>query len=188
MYASVKRVVDIAVSFGLLFLLLPLLVLIAVVILLTSGWPVFFRQERVGRLAAPFRIVKFRTMFHRPDQAGAWFTSPGDSRVTGIGRVLRRSSLDELPQLWNVLTGDMSLIGPRPDVFAQRDLYSENEWQQRTIVRPGITGLAQARNRSMASTEERKAADLEYVDRMSLRTDIEIVFLTLKQVIRQGGY
>ncbi len=188
MYSFAKRLLDIAISGAALIVLFPLLVAIAVVILVESGSPVLFKQERVGRHGATFKIFKFRSM--RKSLAGEennWFTKVGDSRITRCGKWLRKSSLDELPQLWNVFVGDMSLIGPRPDVPQQRDIYTDDEWLLRTSIRPGITGLAQASGRSTASVEERKSADLRYVNEHSYGMDMRIVAMTVKQVFLRGG-
>jgi len=179
---------DVIVSLVLLVLLLPLLAVIALAIRMDSRGPAFFRQERVGRGARPFQMYKFRSMVTDADQTGPYFTAQDDPRITRIGALLRKTSLDELPQLINVLTGDMSLVGPRPDVFAQRENYTEGEWCKRTRVRPGITGLAQATARNLATPEQRTALDLEYVDRQSLWFDLKILWLTVKQVMMKGSH
>lgn len=118
---------------------------------------------------------------------GGYATESGDSRITGFGRFLRRSSLDELPQLLNVLAGDMSLVGPRPDVFEQESFYNSEEWVKRHLVRPGITGLAQATLRSQASVLERKFADIYYVENQSFWFDVLILFKTIRQILGTGG-
>ena len=134
-------------------------------------------------------MIKFRTM--RPDAekyTGAVLASEDDPRVTRVGRFLRKTRLDELPQLWNVLKGDMSLVGPRPDVPAQRTGYREPDWIERHRVRPGITGLAQATLRSSATPAERLELDLRYVREQSLWLDIRIVFATIRQLVRSGSH
>jgi lipopolysaccharide/colanic/teichoic acid biosynthesis glycosyltransferase len=140
-----KRALDIAASAAALLLLSPLLVLLALAVWFDSRGPVFFRQERVGRGFRKFRICKFRSMLHASE--GPPVTASGDARVTRVGRILRAAKLDELPQLWNVLKGDMSLVGPRPEILEYVDLYRE---RYRTIlgVRPGITDLASIRFRN----------------------------------------
>jgi len=182
-----KRVFDIAVSLLLLVILSPILLLVALLIRAHDGGPVFYRQQRTGLHGRTFSILKFRSMVLNADKIGGYSTATGDPRITGLGRVLRRTSLDELPQLINVLRGDMSLVGPRPDVPAQSALYSPDEFTKRNSVRPGITGLAQASLRSAATSEERKRLDLEYVDRAGLVFDVKIMLLTAKQVIFKGG-
>jgi len=179
-----KRLIDVLVAGGALLLLaLPLLV-VAVLVATTSRGGVFFRHERVGRGLQPFRMWKFRSMVADAPSRGGWSTTPGDPRITRIGRLLRRTSLDELPQLINVLIGDMSLIGPRPDVPQQREVYTAAEWQERHRVRPGITGLAQATHRSRSTIDERKALDLDYVRRHGLWLDCKILVMTVRQVFR----
>lgn len=182
-----KRVLDVIVSISVLATLLPLLIVIYLVVVLSSGSPALFRQIRVGQNCQPFTIYKFRTMVLDAEILGTYMSAPGDARVTRVGRALRRTSLDELPQLFNVLKGDMSLVGPRPDVPAQRNLYTVEEWRRRHIVRPGITGLAQAELRSAATPEQRKALDLEYTKSPSVTKDIHILFRTAIQVIFRGG-
>lgn len=132
-------------------------------------------------------MYKFRSMRVDADRIGGYSTATNDPRITGIGRFIRRTSLDELPQLLNVIKGDMSLVGPRPDVPKQRFLYSDEEWLMRHQVRPGVTGLAQATLRSTGTEDERKALDLEYVQRRSLRLDLWILVLTARQVVFVGG-
>jgi lipopolysaccharide/colanic/teichoic acid biosynthesis glycosyltransferase len=183
-----KRVWDVAVAFAALALLWPLLVVIALAVRLDSAGPVFYRQERVGRGGRRFAILKFRSMVVHADQIGPYHTARGDARITRVGGFLRKTSLDELPQLLNVLRGDMSLVGPRPDVPAQEILYAPADWAKRCSVRPGLTGLAQATLRSAATPEERRRLDLEYVDRASLGFDLKILFLTVRQVLGRGSF
>ena len=121
------------------------------------------------------------------EKQGSYFTQDNDSRITFLGKFLRKTSLDELPQLFNVIKGDMSLVGPRPDVSQQQKLYSKKEWRTRCSVRPGITGLAQATLRSQATVQERKAMDLQYVKKKSFFLDLKIIMMTLQQVILKGG-
>jgi lipopolysaccharide/colanic/teichoic acid biosynthesis glycosyltransferase len=182
-----KRAFDIAVSAVALVIVSPILLVVAVQIRRHDGGPVFYRQQRTGLHGRTFGILKFRSMVLNADKIGGYSTADGDPRITRVGRVLRRTSLDELPQLINVLRGDMSLVGPRPDVPAQSSLYTPAEFARRNSVRPGITGLAQAKLRSQATSDERKKLDLEYVDRAGLLFDIKIMLLTVKQVIFKGG-
>ena len=183
-----KRIFDFTSSLVLLILISPFIILISLAILLESKGGVFFRQERVGRSAQPFQMYKFRSMVAGADQKGPYFTAKGDPRITRVGAFLRKTSLDELPQLLNVLKGDMSLVGPRPDVFAQRPNYSDEQWDKRTRVRPGITGLAQATTRNTGGPGQRTALDLEYVDNASFWLDLKILLLTVQQVLFKGSH
>jgi lipopolysaccharide/colanic/teichoic acid biosynthesis glycosyltransferase len=174
-----KRVIDVLVSLVLLFLLSPLLAAAALAVALESAGPVLFRQTRLGRGGCEFAMYKFRSMVANAATIGPYHTSSGDPRITRVGRLLRRTSIDELPQLLNVLVGDMSLVGPRPDVPAQRALYSDADWALRCSVRPGITGLAQAMLRSQATPEQRLALDLRYAREQSFWLDAKIIAWTL---------
>jgi lipopolysaccharide/colanic/teichoic acid biosynthesis glycosyltransferase len=182
-----KRGLDIAVSLLALLALAPLLLASALAVALDSGRPVLFRQTRVGLHGRPFGMFKFRSMVKDADRTGPYFTRAHDSRITRVGRWLRRTSLDELPQLFNVLTGDMSLVGPRPDLPAQRSRYTEADWAQRCSVRPGITGLAQALYRSDCTEAQRLAADLRYVREHSLWLDLKIGWWTLRRLGGRGA-
>jgi lipopolysaccharide/colanic/teichoic acid biosynthesis glycosyltransferase len=179
-----KRLLDVVLALGALLVLSPVLLLAAAAVLLESGLPVLFRQERVGLGGKTFGMYKFRSMVRDAAQLGPYYTTDSDPRITRVGRILRRTSADELPQLLNVLLGDMSLVGPRPDLPQQRVLYTDQQWDLRCSVRPGITGLAQARLRSEASQEQRLSLDLQYVRECSLALDIRILLLTLR---RLGG-
>jgi lipopolysaccharide/colanic/teichoic acid biosynthesis glycosyltransferase len=182
-----KRLFDITLSGLALLCLSPVLVLVAVAVYVYDRGPIFYKQERVGRNGIHFSMYKFRSMRIDADRIGGYSTAHNDPRITRVGRFIRRTSLDELPQLCNVLLGDMSLVGPRPDVPKQRVLYSDQEWMERHTVRPGVTGLAQATLRSSGTEDERKALDLEYVRRRSLRFDCWIVLLTVRQILFVGG-
>jgi undecaprenyl phosphate N,N'-diacetylbacillosamine 1-phosphate transferase len=183
---TIKRAFDFAVSLVALVLLSPVLALIAIAIRLDSHGAVVFTHERLGRGGKPFTLYKFRTMVEdAPDLRngdGSTFNSPDDARVTRVGRILRRTSLDELPQFFNVLTGRMSLVGPRPDQVDQARFYSQAEWL-RTAVKPGITGLAQINGRNAITWAARKQFDLEYVARQSLGLDFKILWQTIPCVI-----
>lgn len=182
-----RPLLESSVAVLMLVLLSPLLLVVAVMIAVTSGWPVLFSQARVGLHGRDFRLFKFRSMVIYDQKTGDWSTSTNDSRITPIGKILRASSLDELPQLWNIAIGDMSFIGPRPDVPQQRSLYTNEEWRTRHSVRPGITGLAQATLRSDATPEQRKALDLQYVKENSVGLNVSIVFKTIQQVVLRRG-
>ncbi|MGZ5179946.1 MAG: sugar transferase [Ramlibacter sp.] len=182
-----KRLLDIVASLLALLLLSPVLVLAAGAVALESGFPVLFRQQRVGQGGRLFQMFKFRSMVKDAASIGPYFTSGDDPRITRVGRFLRRSSIDELPQLLNVLRGDMSLVGPRPDVPAQQALYRPEDWAVRCSVRPGITGLAQATLRSQATPEQRLAADLDYARRPGLWRDLRIIAMTFGRLTGKGS-
>ncbi len=183
----IKRAFDIVVSLAALLVLSPLLAATALAVILESGRPVLFRQVRVGQGGREFGMYKFRSMVKNAAAIGPYHTSADDPRITRVGRFIRRTSLDELPQLLNVLLGDMSLVGPRPDVPAQRALYAAADWEARCSVRPGITGLAQARLRSAATESQRLALDLQYVREHGLWLDLRIVVWTLGRLTGRGS-
>ncbi len=180
----VKRLLDLAVSALLLVLLSPVFLMLAVLIRLSMGSPVLFRQVRPGFHARPFPVVKFRTMNDARDAGGELL---GDrERLTSLGRFMRRFSLDELPQLWNVLRGEMSLVGPRPLLMEYLDRYTP-EQARRHQVRPGITGWAQVQGRQDLPFSRRLELDVWYVDYRSLWLDLKILFLTLGRTLRSTG-
>ena len=185
-HTAAKRAIDIVVSSIFLGLFSPLMALVAIAIYLDSSGSVLFRQERLARGAVAFTLYKFRTMIvDAPDirnDDGSTFNSPADARVTRVGRFLRRTSLDELPQLINVLTGQMSLVGPRPDQVDQARFYSDAEWG-RSVVKPGITGLAQINGRNAIPWAERTQIDLDYVGHQSLFLDLRILWQTIPYVL-----
>lgn len=179
-----KRLIDItAALLGLLILALPLLVLIWLV-QIKIGAPVFFRQTRPGLHGQPFDMVKFRTMTDTRDAAGNLL--PDAERLTRFGQFLRSTSLDELPELFNVLKGDMSLVGPRPLLMEYLPLYSDTQ-RRRHEVRPGITGWAQVNGRNAVGWEERFRLDVWYVDNQSLWLDLRILWMTVKKVLVREG-
>lgn len=182
-----KRLFDIVLALVVFVAVLPVMAIVALLIKFESKGPAIFKQERVGRYGHSFHIYKFRSMVVDAASQGPHFTSSDDPRITRIGCFIRKTSLDELPQLFNVFNGDMSLVGPRPNVPKQRTEYDDSEWDKRNSVRPGITGLAQAKLRSAATAEQRKAMDLKYVENTSLFFDVWIILLTVKQVIVRGG-
>lgn len=186
-YGHVKRAIDIAVSGTALLLLAPLLLLVAVLIKMeTTGFPLFF-QDRVGQGGRVFRMVKFRSMVKDAPSLGNWYTGHNDPRITRMGHFIRTTSIDELPQLWNVLTGDMSLVGPRPETPFQESLYGPVDWHIRHRVRPGITGLAQVKGRSSLNPEARLRYDLDYASQPTFAKDIRILLATVAQVLRKTG-
>lgn len=182
-YDPVKRGLDAAVGGVALLLSLPVQLVIAGVVRARMGPGVIFRQQRPGRHEQVFELVKFRTMVE-PDPARG-LVSDAD-RLTPFGAFLRSTSLDELPTLWNVVRGDMSLVGPRPLLVRYLDRYSV-EQRRRHDVRPGITGLAQVSGRNAITWEEKFAKDVEYVDRRSLALDLRIILATVAQVVRREG-
>lgn len=182
-----KKVFDVVVSAAVLLVLSPLFLIVGACIFAYDRGPVVYRQQRVGRGGQPFGILKFRSMVLNADKIGGHSTQANDPRITGIGRFIRRTSIDELPQVINVLLGEMSIVGPRPNVPAQRAEYTEAEWQLRNSVSPGITGLAQATFRSDCSDSQRKQLDLDYVANSNFLLDMKIILMTCKQVISKGG-
>lgn len=179
-----KRTIDVAVSAGVLAIAAIPLAVLAVVIRVTMGAPVLFRQERPGRDEVPFTLLKFRTM--RDPRPGEDALATDAVRLTGLGRWLRRTSLDELPTLWNVLRGDMSLVGPRPLLMAYLDRYSP-EQRRRHEVKPGVTGLAQVEGRNDLTWDEQFRLDVWYVDHRSLRLDLSILARTVTAVFSGKG-
>ena len=181
---KVKRTVDLIVSFALLTAFSPLLFAVGILLFLTIGRPILFRQRRAGRYGRPFIVYKFRTM---TDERGAQGQPVADrERVTRVGRLLRRFSIDELPQLWNVQRGDMSLVGPRPLLMQYLERYSAEE-MQRHEVKPGITGWAQVNGRNATSWQERFALDVWYVENWRLALDALILVRTLWTVLAGEG-
>lgn len=179
-----KRAVDLVGAWNALLALSPLLALITGVIALTSGRPILFRQVRPGLGGRPFVLYKFRTMTEGRYAEGR--PRPDEERLTRLGTLLRRTSLDELPELWNVVRGDMSLVGPRPLLVEYLQLYSP-EQARRHEVKPGITGLAQVSGRNALDWEERFKLDVWYVDYWSLALDLKILLRTLVKVMKMEG-
>ena len=179
-----KRTIDILFSvLGLLFFA-PVLVIIALKLYREMGAPVLFRQTRPGLRGKPFQMIKFRTMSDATDSNGS--PLPDAERLTELGRFLRSSSLDELPELWNVLKGDMSLVGPRPLLIEYLPLYSP-EQARRHEVRPGVTGWAQVNGRNAISWDEKLALDVWYVNNKGLWLDLKIIWFTIRTVIKREG-
>ena len=182
-----NRAADVAIAGAGLALTSPLLALSALAIKLEDRGPIVYRQTRVGKDGADFDVFKLRTMVVGAETLGAGFAvDQGDRRITRVGRVLRRTSLDELPQLWNVLRGDMSVIGPRPTLRYQVEQYDEHQ-RRRLDVRPGLTGWAQVHGRASLPWAERIELDVEYVERRSPRLDLEILLRTPLALFR-GTY
>ena len=185
MYKSfLKRSIDIIVSILCLLFFLPITILVAILILINLGPPLFFKQSRPGLNGEVFKIYKFRTMIDQYDKYGILL--PDKDRLTRFGQFLRSTSLDELPGLWSVLKGDMSLVGPRPLLVEYLPLYSKRQ-KRRHEVKPGITGWAQVNGRNAISWAKKFEMDEWYVDNQSFLIDIKILLLTLKKVIKKDG-
>lgn len=184
MYPALKRVLDLLVATLATVVLLPLLVVIALLVFLKLGAPVLYRQTRPGLHGEPFDLIKFRSMLEAYDEAGE--PLPNEQRVTSFGQVLRSLSLDELPELWNILKGDMSLVGPRPLLTDYLPLYNERQFR-RHDVKPGLTGWSQINGRNSISWEEKFELDIWYVENASFGLDLKILFLTVLKVLRREG-
>lgn len=187
MFLLIKDVIDFLGSWLGLMLLSPLIYLIAFLIRLDSPGPAFFRQERIGRNGKPFISYKFRSMVDKAEMIKAGRTTLAeDDLITRVGKYLRQTSLDELPQLFNVLKGDMSLVGPRPTLRYQVEAYDAFQ-RRRLEFKPGITGWAQVNGRNTIPWENRIVLDVWYIDHWSLRLDFKIILRTLRTVFRQEG-
>ena len=200
-YALVKRTIDVVLSSILIILLFPIMLAVAVAVAITSPGPIFYRQERLGRFGVPFRIIKFRSMFvrqhkdnvleinshhRRNEEAYPLNKDTPDPRITPVGRIIRKLSLDELPQLLNVLLGDMSLVGPRPIVEAEVPLYG-SQFAYYDLFRPGITGLWQVSGRSDIAFDRRVMFDREYASQWSCLLDFKILTRTIPAVLTMRG-
>jgi undecaprenyl phosphate N,N'-diacetylbacillosamine 1-phosphate transferase len=179
-----KRLIDILVSAVLILLFSPVLIMTAILLYIQNKGAVFFIQARPGKNEAVFNIIKFKTMTDAKDANGVLL--PDNQRITALGRIIRKLSIDELPQLFNVLKGDMSLIGPRPLLIRYLPLYNEDQ-KKRHLVRPGITGLAQVSGRNAISWKEKFAYDVYYVTNLSFWLDVKIAFLTVVKVLKREG-
>ena len=179
-----KRLFDIVASASGLIILSPVFLIFAYLIRKNLGAPVFFTQERPGKDGKPFKMIKFRSMRDAVDKDGN--PLPDSERLTPFGKKLRAASLDELPELWNVLKGDMSLVGPRPLLMSYLPLYNDFQFR-RHEMRPGVTGWAQVNGRNAISWDEKFAYDIWYIDHFSLWFDMKILFLTIKKVFIKEG-
>lgn len=179
----IKRILDFTISLISLIIFSPIFIVVAVLVRVKLGSPVFFRQKRPGKDENIFTIYKFRTMTDKRDENGNLCSD--DIRLTSFGRKLRATSLDELPQLLNVIKGDMAIVGPRPLMVEYLPYYTEEE-KIRHTVRPGITGLAQVRGRNSISWEEKFSFDIQYVNKMSLMFDLKIIMETVSKVIKKS--
>ena len=184
MYQKVKRLLDILISLIALVVLSPVLLATALLVRVRLGSPVIFHQERPGYHEKIFKLCKFRTMTDARGADGALL--PDEQRLTRFGKMLRSTSLDELPELWNILKGEMSLFGPRPLLVRYLPYYTKEE-RRRHDVRPGLTGLAQVNGRNALGWEARFAYDLEYVDHLTFGMDLKIVLLSAAKVVKRSG-
>lgn len=185
LYRSVfKRFIDLVLSVIALVALFPVLLIISILVRVKLGTPVFFVQNRPGRDEKIFRLYKFRTMSNQTDENGQLL--PDHERLTAFGRRLRSLSLDELPELINIIKGDMSIVGPRPLAVQYLPFYNEEERKRHTVL-PGLTGLAQVHGRNATTWEERLAYDVEYTKKISLRLDAHIIYETIKVVLKREG-
>ncbi|WP_322783947.1 sugar transferase [Legionella sp. PATHC038] len=179
-----KRFFDVLLASILLIVFMPILIIVGLLIRYRLGSPIFFRQDRPGLHGKTFQVIKFRTMKELYDKQGE--VLPDKDRITRFGHFVRASSLDELPQLWNVLKGEMSFVGPRPLLMEYLSLYND-EQKRRHDVKPGITGLAQVNGRNALTWDDKFKLDLWYVDHQSFYLDIKILLLTVKKVVIREG-
>lgn len=180
----IKRIFDLVVSSLLLVFIIPVVLIVGAAVRCVLGAPIFFYQVRPGLHGKPFEMIKFRTMLDLTDNCGV--PLPDGQRMTKLGFILRKTSLDEIPEFWNVLKGDMSLVGPRPLLMEYLPLYSKEQYR-RHEVRPGITGWAQVNGRNAISWEDKFKLDVWYVDNHSFWLDLKILFLTVKKVLVRDG-
>jgi sugar transferase EpsL len=180
----VKRIFDLIAGILFITILSPVMIILGLLILINSGCPVIFKQLRPGQYGRPFYLFKFRTMFELKDDCNKHLSD--ELRLTGLGRVLRKYSLDELPQLFNVIRGELSFVGPRPLLMQYLELYT-TEQARRHEVKPGITGWAQVNGRNAISWEEKFELDVWYVDNQTLWLDLRILWLTVIKVLRAEG-
>jgi lipopolysaccharide/colanic/teichoic acid biosynthesis glycosyltransferase len=178
----IKRPMDIILSFIAIIVLLPVLLVVAILVRIKLGSPVIFKQKRPGLNEKIFTLYKFRTMTDKKDENGELL--PDSERLTKFGRILRSTSLDELPELFNILKGDMSIVGPRPLLERYLKYYNENE-KLRHSVRPGLTGLAQVKGRNNLEWDKRLALDVEYVSNISFTLDMKVIFLTVIKTLKK---
>ena len=179
-----KRILDFVLSLTAMLVLLPVLLVLTVLGAVKMGGNPFFTQERPGKNEKIFKLVKFRTMSNKKDADGNLL--PDDQRLTSYGKFLRATSLDELPELWNILVGDMSIIGPRPLLVRYLPRYNARQ-KRRHEVRPGLTGYAQAHGRNALSWEDKFEMDVWYVDHISFKTDVQVIIDTVKVVLHREG-
>ena len=184
MYKFLKRLIDVICSLIGLILFSPILLVVALLVRINLGSPIFFTQNRLGKDGKEFKMIKFRTMKDGVDKFGELL--PDEERLTKFGKILRSTSLDELPELINVLKGDMTLVGPRPLLVEYKELYSERQFIRHEVY-PGITGWAQINGRNAISWNERFELDVWYVDNISFLLDMKILVMTILKVIKRDG-
>lgn len=184
LYYKIKRIFDFIISLVAFIVLSPIILIVSILVYIKLGSPILFKQDRPGKDGKIFKMYKFRTMLDSYDKFGQ--ALPDEERLTKFGKILRSTSLDELPELINVIKGDMSLVGPRPLLVEYLELYSE-EQNKRHNVRPGITGWAQVNGRNSISWNDKLKLDVEYVNNLSLILDIKILFLTVYKVFKRDG-
>lgn len=179
-----KRILDLSLSIIILVILSPFLIIISILIILLMGWPVIFIQERPGLNEKPFKIYKFRSMLEKFDKKGNLL--PDQQRITKFGTFLRNTSIDEFPELINVIKGQMSIVGPRPLIFRYIPYFSEREKRRHNVL-PGITGLAQINGRNFVDWDKRLEFDVQYVENITFRLDLQIIIKTILAVIKREG-
>lgn len=179
-----KNIINFVIALILIIILSPIILATIIIIIFSIGFPVFFIQERIGLNNKPFNLYKLRTMNNKKDLQGNIL--PDGERLTKVGQFLRKTSLDELPQLFNVLKGEMNIVGPRPLLVRYLPYYSEEE-RERHNVKPGITGLAQISGRNQLDWESRLGLDVAYVNQQSLMLDLKIIIKTISQVLKRDG-
>ncbi|MEK4751939.1 sugar transferase [Priestia sp. FSL R5-0597] len=188
-YSLCKRMVDIVISFVALMVLLPVILLFALIVMIETPGSPFFLQERLGKNGRPFTIMKLRSMYSDAEKNGAQWAVKNDSRVTKVGKLIRQTRIDELPQLWNVLKGDMSIVGPRPEraVFIEEFQKTVPAFSQRLAVKPGLTGWAQINGGYELTPAEKLELDLYYIHHTNIRFDVKIMIKTLRVIVTGDG-
>ncbi|PFJ98196.1 sugar transferase [Priestia megaterium] len=188
-YSLCKRMFDIVISFMALMVLLPVILLFALIVMIETPGSPFFLQERLGRSGRPFTIMKLRSMYSDAEKNGAQWAVKNDSRVTKVGKLIRQTRIDELPQLWNVLKGDMSIVGPRPEraVFIEEFQKTLPAFSQRLAVKPGLTGWAQINGGYELTPAEKLELDLYYIQHTNIRFDVKIMIKTLRVIVTGDG-
>lgn len=188
-YSLCKRMVDVVVSFVALVVLLPVILLFALIVMIETPGSPFFLQERLGQSGRAFTIMKLRSMYSDAEKNGAQWAVKNDSRVTRVGKLIRQTRIDELPQLWNVLKGDMSIVGPRPEraVFVEEFQKTLPSFSQRLTVKPGLTGWAQINGGYELTPAEKLELDLYYIQHTNIRFDVKIMVKTLRVIVTGDG-
>ncbi|WP_144645555.1 sugar transferase [Priestia megaterium] len=188
-YSLCKRMVDIVISFVALVVLLPVILLFALIVMIETPGSPFFLQERLGQNGRAFTIMKLRSMYSDAEKNGAQWAVKNDSRVTKVGKLIRQTRIDELPQLWNVLKGDMSIVGPRPEraVFIEEFQETLPAFSQRLAVKPGLTGWAQINGGYELTPAEKLELDLYYIQHTNIRFDVKIMIKTLRVIVTGDG-